>query len=117
MRAQALMLCGWLMAAPLPASAAKAVWGWEEDEDIGVQPPVEERRPMESERGGWEVEVIEPPRRFVAPEPRGSAAPARRNRPVSTDPRRRWVNPHPERGCLYYDENNKRHWFPGCRER
>lgn len=28
----------------------------------------------------------------------------------------RFINPHPELGCLYYDENNVRHWFPNCRE-
>lgn len=28
----------------------------------------------------------------------------------------RFINPHPELGCLFYDENNSRHWFPNCRE-
>jgi hypothetical protein len=28
----------------------------------------------------------------------------------------RFINPHPELGCLYYDENNVRRWFPHCRE-
>jgi hypothetical protein len=27
-----------------------------------------------------------------------------------------FINPHPELGCLYYDENDVRHWFPHCRE-
>jgi len=28
----------------------------------------------------------------------------------------RFINPHPELGCLYYDENNARRWYPNCRE-
>ena len=28
----------------------------------------------------------------------------------------RFINPHPELGCMYYDANNVRHWWPGCRE-
>jgi len=28
----------------------------------------------------------------------------------------RFINPRPELGCMYYDANNVRHWWPGCRE-
>ncbi len=28
----------------------------------------------------------------------------------------RFINPRPELGCMYYDVDNVRHWWPGCRE-
>jgi hypothetical protein len=54
--------------------------------------------------GGW---VIEQNGEDAYPEMRGKSRAESSNR---------YVNPHPELGCLYYDENDKRHWFPGCRE-
>lgn len=30
--------------------------------------------------------------------------------------RDRFVNPRPDLGCMYFDENNIRHWYPNCRE-
>lgn len=42
---------------------------------------------------------------------------ARQDKPRETDGfSNRFVNPRPELGCLYYDENNIRHWYPNCRE-
>jgi hypothetical protein len=44
------------------------------------------------------------------------AYPEMRDKRRASDDSHRYVNPRPELGCLYYDENDKRHWFPGCRE-
>lgn len=79
----------------------------EDAPDIRVDawPEESQDRAATETTGGWVIEKNAE-----------DAYPEMRSKSRTTESSNRYANPHPELGCLYYDENDKRHWFPGCRD-